>query len=174
MVTGGALRLPFRFSDAKPKSQNDFGFLQRRFTPRTVFMAIGAARVEEIGELALRAASYVERVYAVDVSGQFLQSVLAPCNLRLVLCDGVRIPVPEACVDVAWSGQFLDHLHPGDRLEHLKSVRRSLAPGGMYFCASRGPFRDAGFSTVRCYAGHVRIPMAAARFVSQGLRFVAA
>lgn len=111
MVSGGALRLPFRFSGAKPKSQNNFAFLQRRFTPRTVFMEI--------------------------VSGQFLHSVPVPCNLRLVLCDGVRIPVPEASVDLAWGGRFLAQLHPDDRLEHLRSVRRSLAPGGVYFCAAQ-------------------------------------
>jgi len=163
MVTGGALRLPFRFQQQRPGAGRDFPFLRRRFTPRTVFMEVGAADCE----LALQAAGYVERVYAVDVSGQFLHSVLVPCNLRLVLCDGVRIPVPEASVDVAWSGRFLDQLHPDDRLEHLRSVRRSLAPGGVYFCAAEAPFLEAGFSTVHCYAGGVRIPSAAARLIPQ-------
>jgi len=177
MVTGGALRLPFRFQQQRPGAGRDFPFLRRRFTPRTVFMEVGAADCE----LALQAAGYVERVYAVDVSGQFLHSVLVPCNLRLVLCDGVRIPVPEARVDVAWSGRFLDQLHPDDRLEHLRSVRRSLASDGVYFCiASKGTrdvlhsFLQAGFSAVHCYAGGVRIPSAAARLIPQArLRYAA-
>jgi hypothetical protein len=155
MVTAGALRLPFRFQRQRPGAGRDFPFLQRRLTPRTVFMEI--------------------------VSGQFLHSVLVPCNLRLVLCDGVRIPVPEASVDVAWSGRFLDQLHPDDRLEHLRSVRRSLASGGVHFCNPRKATRDvlhsfleAGFSAVRCYAGSVRIPSAAARLISQArLRYAA-
>ena len=166
MVTGGALRFPLRSSPAKAGA---FAFLERRFTPRTVLMEIGAADCE----LALRAASFVERVYAVDPFG-FLHGVLVPCNLKLVRCDGVRIPVPAASVDLAWSGRFLEHLHPDDRLEHLKSVRRSLARGGIYFCASKGPFLEAGFSAVRCYLAGVRIPLAAERFAPpERLRYAA-
>jgi len=128
-----------------------FRFLEQRFTPRSVFMDIGSADCA----LALQAASYVERVYAIDVSGQFLQSVLVPLNLRLVLCGGVRIPVPEASVDVAFSGGFIDQLHPDDAAEHLASVRRSLAPGGEYICRTAAPSEvrkrmlAAGFSRVR-------------------------
>ena len=106
--------------------------------------------------LALRAASYVERVYAVDVSGRFLQSVLAPLNMRLVLCDGVHIPTPDRKVDLAWSGEFMDHLHPDDAVEHLQSVQRSLVAGGEYLFTTQQPTAEvrrralaAGFSAVR-------------------------
>lgn len=172
MVTGGALRFPFpRRLQRQPRDpRREFAFLERHFTPRTVFMEVGGLDCD----LALEAASYVERVYAVDVSGQFIHNVLVPCNLRLVLCDGVHIPVPEASVDVAWSDGFLDQLHPDDTLEHLASVRRGLAPGGVYFCTTRAPFRQAGFSEVRCYAGAVRVPLAMASRVPAGwLRFAA-
>jgi SAM-dependent methyltransferase len=114
-------------------------------------MEIGAADCT----LALRAAGYIERVYAIDVSGRFLQSVLVPLNLRLVLCDGVRIPVPASSVDIAWSGEFMEHLHPDDAREHLASVRRSLVPGGEYICVTSSPrelrrrMLAAGFSAVR-------------------------
>ena len=67
--------------------------LEARFTPRTVFMEIGSADQT----LALRAASYVERVYSIQV-GQLQQGVRAPCNLRPVLCDGIRIPAFRACM----------------------------------------------------------------------------
>jgi SAM-dependent methyltransferase len=159
----GTLRFPFprRLESHKYKAGREFAFLERRFTSRTVFMEVGGGDCQ----LALRAAGYVERVYAVDVSGKFLQCVLAPCNLRLVLCDGVRIPVPEASVDVAWGGGFMDHLHPEDAYEHLQSVRRSLVAGGEYLCRTRAAPRElrrrlleAGFSAVRFYAGIARIP----------------
>jgi ubiquinone/menaquinone biosynthesis C-methylase UbiE len=172
-----ALRPPLRFPLPQRKTDREFAFLARRFTPRTIFMEIGGADCK----LALRAAGYVERVYAVDVSGQILHSVLVPCNLRLVLCDGVHIPVPEASVDLAWSGGFMDQLHPDDAHEHLQSVRRSLAPGGEYLCRTRGSPRElrqrlleAGFCAVRCYAGAVRIPyLAAALLPVNALRFAA-
>ena len=84
-------------------------------------MEIGAADCS----FALRVAGYIERVYAIDVSGRFLQSVAAPLNLRIVLCDGVRIPLPASSVDLAWGGDFIDHLHPDDALAHLENVRRA-------------------------------------------------
>ena len=161
LSSGGALRLPFRFQQQRAASV-DWPFLERRFTPRTVFMDIGAPDCA----LALRAATYVERVYAIDVSGQFIQNLLAPVNLRLVLCDGVRMPVPDACVDLAWSGAFTDHLHVDDLREHLKNVLRILAPGGQYVCSTpriNKSMREAGFSTVRGYAGGWRVPL---RFAS--------
>jgi SAM-dependent methyltransferase len=114
-------------------------------------MEIGAADCT----FALRAAGYIERVYAIDVSGRFLQSVLVPLNLRLVLCDGVRIPVPESEVDLAWSGDFMEHLHPDDACTHLENARRALRPGGEYFCETAAPremrrlMLAAGFSAVR-------------------------
>jgi SAM-dependent methyltransferase len=144
-----ALRSPVRLEFAQEKKQ--FSFLEKRFTPRTVFMEIGAA---DCG-LALRAAGHVERVYAIDVSGRFLQTVLAPLNLKLVLCDGVRIPVPEADVDLAWGGDFMEHLHPDDAVAHLESVRRALAAGGEYLCETNAPratrrrMLAAGFAAVR-------------------------
>ena len=125
--------------------------LEARFTPRTVFMEVGS----EDATLAVRAASYVERVYSIQV-GQLQQSVRAPCNLRPVLCDGIRIPVPEATIDIAWSGDFIDRLQPGATDEHLQSVHRSLAHGGEYLFTTQQPVAEvrkrlfaAGFSVVR-------------------------
>ena len=172
-----ALRPPLRFALPGRKTDREFGFLERRFTPRTVFMEVGGGDCK----LALRAASYVERVYAVDVSGQFIQNVLVPCNLRLVLCDGVRIPVPEGSVDVAFSGGFIDQLHPGDAHDHLESVRRSLAPGGEYVCVTRASPREllrrflaAGYAAVRFYAGAARIPGVISPLVPESLLRLAA
>lgn len=170
-----ALRSPVRLTGAPRRdSLAPFSFLQKRFTPRSVFMEIGGADCS----LALRAAGYVERVYAIDVSGQFLHNVLVPCNVRLVLCDGVRIPVPEAAVHFAWGGAFMDHLHPDDARDHLKSVRRSLAPGGQYIFTSQKDVRDrlleAGFSAVSCWLGAVRIPWATQGLVPRQLLRISA
>jgi ubiquinone/menaquinone biosynthesis C-methylase UbiE len=170
--TGGALRFPFprRLQRTAYRAQREFAFLQRFFTPRSVFMEIGAADCD----LALQAAGYIERVYAVDVAGRLLDEVLVPCNLRLVLCDGVHIPMPEASVDVAWSGRFLAALAPGAQLEHLKSVRRALAPGGVYLTSVFTNFIAGGFSAVQCYFGGLRVPLAAARFFPpEKLRYAA-
>src|SRR6185503_11294443 len=100
LVDSIALRPPLRLSPGK-KTDDPYAMLEARFTPRTVFMEVGNLD----STLALRAASYVERVYSIQV-GQLQQGMRAPCNLRLVSCDGIRIPVPEATIDIAWSADF--------------------------------------------------------------------
>ena len=177
MQSGGVLRFPFpRLQRVQRDAHAEFDFLRRRFGPRSVFMDIASA---DCG-LALQAASYVERVYAIDVSGRFLQTVLAPLNLRLVLCGGVRIPVPEASVDVAFSGGFIDQLHADDAREHLNAVLRTLAAGGTYICRTsfptdiRNAMRAAGFGAVALYAGAVRVPWLLAGLFPQHLRRIVA
>ena len=167
-----ALRPPVRLQGPRPDAHSDFAFLDGRFTPDMVFMEIGAADCR----LALRAAGYVERVYAIDVSGHFVQNVLVPVNLRLVLCDGVRIPVPEASVHLAWSGAFMDQLHADDAGQHLAAVHRALAADGEYVCRTNGSVDAlrhrvlaAGFADVRYYAGGTRIPAAFSSLIPQNL-----
>ena len=123
-----------------------FDFLLRVFSPRTVFMQIGAAD----GELALRAASYVERVWSVEGPRTMAR---APCNLRRA---GVGV-VPAGSVDVAFS----------QTLKNLDEIHRVLAARGVYFVYGQllpaQVFREAGFSRVAYYAGNVRVPAAFAR-----------
>jgi SAM-dependent methyltransferase len=144
-----ALPAPFRLERF---SKESLAFLEGRFTPRTVFLQIGAADCA----FARRAASNVERVYAVDPSGRFLLSAAAPLNLRFLLCDGVRLPLPEATVDLAWGGGFMDQLDPQGAAQHLQSVRRTLVDGGEYLFTTAQPcaivrrrLLSAGFSAVR-------------------------
>ncbi len=151
LVSGIALRAPIRLGTRK-KSADPYAMLEARFTPRTVFMEIGSPDAA----LALRAASYVERVYSIDVSGHLVQNLRAPCNLRVVLCDGIRIPLPAAAIDIAWSGDFMDHLHADDALEHMESVRSGLVDAGEYHFTTQQPAMEvrrrlfaAGFSAVR-------------------------
>jgi hypothetical protein len=151
LVGSAALRTPLRFQSAR-KPQDPFTFLASRFTPRTVFMEVGSPDAS----LALRAAGYVERVYSIDVSGHLVQNVRAPGNLRIVLCDGIRIPLPEAVIDLAWGGDFIDHLHADDAAAHLESVSHGLVSGGEYLFTTqqsaievRRRLFAAGFSAVR-------------------------
>ncbi len=63
--------------------------------------------------------------------------------MKFVLSDGVSIPVPPKTIDLAFSDQLLEHLHPDDAVEHLQNVYEALKPGGHYFCSTpnrlRGP-----------------------------------
>ena len=105
-------------------------FLRGFLTSSTVLMEIGPGDCQ----LAIRAAAIVKLVYAVDVSEQITRGVSRPANFRLVLSDGCSIPVPEGSIDVAFSNQLMEHLHPDDARDQLQNIYRSLAPGGVYIC----------------------------------------
>ncbi len=116
--------------------------LLRRFCrPESVLLEIGAGDCR----LSLAMAPHVRTVYAVDVSPTVMAPGAAAANVECTVTpDGCRIPVPPASVDVAFSDQLIEHLHPDDVPAHLASVRAALRPGGCYICitpsALRGPF----------------------------------
>ncbi len=151
------------------------GFLTRS----TVLMEVGAGDCA----LAICAAAFVKRVYAIDVSEQITRGVSCPANLSLVLSDGCSIPVPEGSVDVAVSNQLMEHLHPDDVREQLHNIYRSLAPGGVYVCITPnrvyGPHDVSkyfdqvatGFHLIEYNARDIRRLFASAGF--SGIRFYA-
>jgi hypothetical protein len=109
-------------------------------------MEIGATDAE----LALRAASFVERVWYVDAESR---AARPPCNLRVSGMGGV----PLSSIDVAFS----------ERPEHAEDLCRLLAAGGVWFVYGRlvpaRLFREAGFARVQYFAGGLRVPGALAR-----------
>lgn len=120
-------RDPARREDA---ARMQLRLVDRFLTPRAVFVEIGP------GDCALAAAvaERVRQVYAVDVNHDLAEAITLPTNLVMVKSDGASIPVPPASVDIAYSNQLLEHLHPDDARDHLREVFAALAPGGRYVC----------------------------------------
>ncbi len=111
--------------------------LARFVTPASVFLEVGA------GDCALsrRVAGLVKRVHAVDVTDSVVGAEPFPLNMTLALSiDGIRMPVPDGSVDVAFSNQLMEHLHPEDAEAQLGNIWRALAPGGTYFCITPNRF----------------------------------
>lgn len=108
----------------------DVAFLRRFLRSSSVFMEIGA------GDCALSSALApgVRRAVAIDVSEEIMRLAPPAANVERVLSDGTSIPVPAGSVDVAFSDQLMEHLHPDDATEQLRNIHRSLAPGGVYVC----------------------------------------
>jgi SAM-dependent methyltransferase len=100
--------------------------------PDTVFMEVGAGD----GRLALEIARRVRTVYAIDVSEEATTRLADAENVRLILSDGISIPVAEGSVSVAYSSQLMEHLHPDDAGDQLENVFRSLQPSGVYVCVT--------------------------------------
>ncbi|HEV7858802.1 MAG TPA: methyltransferase domain-containing protein [Pyrinomonadaceae bacterium] len=104
--------------------------LKRFLRPDSVYLEIGPGDCA----LARDIAAEVKRVYAVDVSEEIAGGSSLPANFELALSDGCTIPVPDGSINVAYSDQLMEHLHPDDALEQLRNIHTALAPGGVYIC----------------------------------------
>ncbi|HRJ09278.1 MAG TPA: class I SAM-dependent methyltransferase [Prosthecobacter sp.] len=84
------------------------------------------------GWLSNAAAATAAEVIGIDISDQRDLSKPLPPNVRHVVYDGYHVDLPDACADVVFSYQFLEHLHPDDVPAHFELARRLLKPGGCY------------------------------------------
>jgi hypothetical protein len=99
---------------------DSFKLLLPFLTPRTVFMHVGAGD----GALALLAASYVERVYAIGVTQKFARHPRLPTNLRFAWPRYGE-------VDIAFSER--------PQPQWAEQIRATLAAGGKYFILGAPP-----------------------------------
>ncbi len=106
----------------------DLAQLRAFLRPGITFLEVGA------GDCALsrRIASRAGQVYAVEICDQTREPL--PGNVRLVISDGRSIGVPAGSVDLAFSDQLMEHLHPDDAVQQLRNIHHALKPGGTYFC----------------------------------------
>jgi SAM-dependent methyltransferase len=103
-----------------------------------VYLEIGAGDCH----LTCSVAAEVQFVYAVDVSDEIASAKERPSNFALILSDGIHIDVPAGSVDVAYSHQLMEHLHPEDAAAQLRQIYAALRPGGVYICTT--PHRFSG------------------------------
>ncbi len=82
--------------------------------------------------LASEVARHVRRARAVEIAAQIPADVTPPANFALVLYDGWTLDLDAGSVDLVFSEQFLEHLHPDDARHHLELVHRMLRRGGRY------------------------------------------
>ncbi|HEY7480356.1 MAG TPA: methyltransferase domain-containing protein [Gemmatimonadales bacterium] len=104
--------------------------LRRYLRPDTTVLEIGPGDCS----LSMALAERVRQVYGLDVSEKITQRASLPSNFKLILSDGTSVPLPPDSVDVAYSNQLMEHLHPDDALEQLEGIYRALRPGGVYIC----------------------------------------
>lgn len=118
--------------------------LKNFLKPDTVFMEIAPGDCQ----LAAKVAEKVKKVYAADISDQRVPGMQVPDNFEMVVFDGLNLEVEPGSVDVAFSYQFLEHLHPDDIAPHFELVARALKPGGSMSWTPRIPFQDRMTSPV--------------------------
>lgn len=114
------------------KTAWSLGWLKHFLKQDGVFVELGAG---DCG-LSYAAAPLVRKAIALDVSAVFTGSSgrTAPPNFELRVYDGFELPLADASVDIVFSTQLMEHLHPADAAAQLADVRRVLKPGGAYLC----------------------------------------
>jgi SAM-dependent methyltransferase len=100
-------------------------YLKRGF----VFLEIGPGDCA----LSIEVATIVKQVWSVDVTEGITRRPL-PHNCTRVISDGLNIPVAAGSVDLAFSNQLMEHLHPDDATEQLRNIYTALRTGGKYLC----------------------------------------
>lgn len=112
--------------------ERELYFLAPLLDPELSVLEIGA------GDQALsrRLARIVGEVHAVDVASEIASPRPAVENLHTYLTDGRRLPLATDSIDLAYSNQLMEHLHPEDAIEQLREVFRVLSPGGRYLCVT--------------------------------------
>lgn len=105
-------------------------FLGPFLNPDCIFMEVGPGDCA----LSFEVAGHVKQVYAVDVSDEISRSPTTPKNFQLTLSDGTSIPLAVGSVDVVYSNQLMEHLHPDDALDQLRNIHSALRSGGRYVC----------------------------------------
>ena len=117
--------------------------------PETIYLEVGPGDCA----FALAVARRVRKVYAIDVSKEILGGVMQHGNFELAMSDGCSVPVPEGSVDLAYSDQLMEHLHPDDARTQLENIYQALKPGGTYLCIT--PNRLSGPHDVSRYFDEV-------------------
>ncbi len=163
------VRLDAEFIDRRRRDlERQLAFLRRRVRLESVVMEVGCGDCT----LSRRLAGYVERVYALEVSEDLMGRLGGPPNLVRLLYDGVRIPLPEASIDLAFSARLAPPQLPG--------ICRALKDGGVFWTTAKRPageirtaLLDAGFSAVRFHVGALRVPQLLARLLDDPFRIAA-
>ena len=123
-------------------------FLLRRLDRQSIYVEIGC------GDAALtkRIAPEVRSAIGVDVTDALIGAGPHPEGFRFLGTDGTRIALADNMVDLVYSNQLMEHLHPDDAAAQLGEIWRMLRPGGRYICVT--PNRLTGPHDISRYFGH--------------------
>lgn len=115
-------------------------------TPEMTFLEFAPGDCRVSNEVASR----VRKAIGVDISDQREASDPRPGNFELIVYDGYSLEgVADESVDLMFSDQLIEHLHPEDTREHFALAHRLLRPGGRY--VFRTPHAITGPHDVSAY-----------------------
>jgi ubiquinone/menaquinone biosynthesis C-methylase UbiE len=123
---------------------------------KAVFIELGAGDCS----FSLAVSNEFAKVYALEVSQEITKEIKFPENVECVIFDGFNIPFSYNTIDVVYSNQLMEHLHPDDAIEQLTSVFNVLKKGGTYTCITPnkliGPADISRFYTKNLVGFHLK------------------
>ncbi|HTI66260.1 MAG TPA: class I SAM-dependent methyltransferase [Caulobacteraceae bacterium] len=124
-------------------NRRQFEILKDRAHARDTFRALrrfvkAGHRVVELGPGHGRVSRLLSEIAAhvtmVDVRSALARDAGEIDNLSLIVTKGTRIPIARNSVDVVFSDQLIEHLHPDDAFQMHCEVFNAMAPGGVLIC----------------------------------------
>lgn len=99
---------------------------------------------------AFRVAQTAKRIYGIDISEQYHQQEIFPHNFQLIIYDGYTLSeIPDNSVDIVFSDQLIEHIHPEDVEHHFSLVKEMLTKNGSY--VMRTPHKSSGPHDISVY-----------------------
>jgi hypothetical protein len=120
--------------------------IRRYFDKSAVFAEFAPGDCRFVMEVA----KHFRWAYGIDISDQRNPTHKAPDNFKLFIYDGFDLNEIESnCVDIMFSDQLIEHLHPEDCMHHFKLAHSKLKAGGKYIFRTphsfRGPSDVSGY-----------------------------
>ena len=112
-------RLEFQLNQIRP-------FLSEK----TDFTEIGAGDCS----LTIETSKYCNTTSALEVSDEIVKGISFPKNSQCLIFDGFNFPFENDSIDLAYSNQLMEHLHPEDAIDQVQEIYRILRKGGKYIC----------------------------------------
>jgi len=114
---------------AARNSRNKLQLIGRLLQSQMTIAEIAPGDCLFLAQLAAR----VRFAYGIDICDQRPATLVPPANLRLIVYDGYDThEIADTSLDLVFSDQLIEHLHPEDTAEHFRFVKRLLKPGGRY------------------------------------------
>jgi SAM-dependent methyltransferase len=109
---------------------NHLNLIDSYLSPNCKFVEVGAGDCL----FSFAVAKKVNEVYAIDVSDELVKGSKLPKNFLFIKSDGTNIPIHQETIDIIFTNQLMEHLHPEDALIQLKNILTALKKGGVYVC----------------------------------------
>jgi SAM-dependent methyltransferase len=120
-------------------------------TPASSFCELGAGD----GAVAREVARIAKVAIALDVTDVLALEGDRELGFEFRVFDGFDLGLPDDWLDVAFSNDVVEHLHPDDMSEQAAAVWRALRHGGIYVCVT--PNRLSGPHDVSRHFGDAAV-----------------